>query len=134
MLVLGCTSKFFQIDIEILEFLNVTPHLAGVMPNMQNVPNHCSMQIFFTSGLGPDILVNGWKIALYFLFGQFCLVFITSKNQGFQSGALLKMPPLSSSMEEFGSDINKEVFEHTKKMQVSKAGSSITRLFASIRY
>ena len=65
------------------------------------------MQIFFTSGIGHDILMNGWKIVLYFLFGQFCLVFITSKNQGFQSGALLKMPPSSPSMEEFGSDINR---------------------------
>ena len=49
---------------------------------------------FLTSGIGPDILKKCLKITLYSLFGQpgFCLIFILSKNKGFQSVALLKIP------------------------------------------
>ena len=63
--------------------------------------------------LGPDVLINFFffffflKIALYTLFGQlgFCSIFILSKNNDFQSEALLKMPPSSPSIEEFGLDV-----------------------------
>ena len=42
-------------------------------------------------------------IKLYSLFGQpeVRLIFILSKAKCFQTGALLKMPPLSPSMKEF---------------------------------
>ena len=48
---------------------------------------------------------------MYSLFGQpeFCLIFILSKNNDFQPGALLKLPPSSTSMEEFGLDIQKKI-------------------------
>ena len=43
------------------------------------------------------------------MFGYpgFCLIFILSKNKGFQSGALTKMPTPFPSMEEFSLDIQK---------------------------
>ena len=49
------------------------------------------------------------EIALYSLFGQpgFSLILILGKNKGFQFGALLKMPPSSLSLKEFGLDIQK---------------------------
>ena len=49
------------------------------------------------------------KIALYSLFGQpeLCLISILSENKDFHPGVLLKMPPSSSSMEEFDRDIQK---------------------------
>ena len=79
------------------------------------------------------------KIALYSLFGQpgFCLIFILSKKKSFQSEALLKMPPSSPSMEEFGRDKqNKQRFifpkirKTQKKLQVSNTISCIWRLLA----
>ena len=39
--------------------------------------------------------------------GSLSLVFIFSKSKGFQSGALLKIPLSSPSMEEFGLDFQK---------------------------
>ena len=36
-----------------------------------------------------------------------CLTFTLSKSKDFQSGALMKMPPLSPYIEEFGPDIQK---------------------------
>ena len=81
------------------------------------------------------------KIALYSLFGQpgFCLIFILSKNKGFQSKALLKMPPSFLSMEEFGRDkqnkqrlIFPKIRKTHKKLQVSNTISSIWRLLASL--
>ena len=49
------------------------------------------------------------KITSYSLFEHpgFCLIFILSKKKHFQSGALLKMPPSSPTIEEFGLDIQK---------------------------
>ena len=51
------------------------------------------------------------NIVLYSLFGQpeLCLIFTLSKNKDSHSGVLLKMPPSSPSMEEFGLDIQKEI-------------------------
>ena len=34
------------------------PCFAWVLPNMKYFPNHRSLQIFFTSAIGPDILMN----------------------------------------------------------------------------
>ena len=68
------------------------------------------MQIFFTSGIGPDILMNVLEDCIVFLIWQpkVSSIFILSKNKDLQSGALLKMPAsLSPSMEEFGGDIQK---------------------------
>ena len=68
------------------------------------------MQIFFISGICPDILMNALKncIVLFFGVASFGLIkIISSKNKGFQSGALLKIPPSSPSMQEFGLDIQK---------------------------
>ena len=50
-----------------------------------------------------------WKTALYSLHRQsgLRLIFTLSKNKGFQFAAILKMSPLSPSMEEFGVDIQK---------------------------
>ena len=64
------------------------------------------------------------KIALYSLYQKpgFYLFFILSENKRFQSGTLLIIPTSSPSMEEFC----------LKKMQVSKATSSIWKLLASL--
>ena len=49
------------------------------------------------------------KITSYSLFEHpgFCLIFILSKKKHFQSETLLKMPPLSPTIEEFVLDIQK---------------------------
>ena len=64
---------------------------------------------FFISGIVPDILMNVWNIALDSLFWQslFQLIFILSKNKGFQSGVLLKVHPSSPSIWSRFSEINK---------------------------
>ena len=44
------------------------PPYAQILPNMQYFPNHRSMQICFTSGIGPDILmkvIEGYMYVLY---------------------------------------------------------------------
>ena len=67
--------------------------LASRLPlDMQHLPNHWSTQNFLTSGIGPDILmkVSEGYIILLFLQAGFCLIFIFSKNKGFQSFDLLK--------------------------------------------
>ena len=56
----------------------------------------------------PDILMKVFEDYIFILylslFGQhvFCLMFILNKNKVFQPGALLKMPPSSPFMREFG--------------------------------
>ena len=50
------------------------------------------------------------KTALYFLFGKsvfFFFIFNFNKNKSFQSGALLKMFPSSTSVKKFCLDIQK---------------------------
>ena len=54
-----------------------------LLPNMQYFPNHWSMQIYFTSGIGPDIFF------IWAAWGFF--ISILSKNKGFESGFLLKI-------------------------------------------
>ena len=66
------------------------------------------MQNFFTFRTGPDILKNVLKdYIIFFVWTVWVLIFILSKNQGFQSGALLKMPTSFTSKEEFCLDIQK---------------------------
>ena len=62
--------------------------------------------IFFTSGMDLIFWSMCSKIALCSWFGQpgLYLIFILSKNKGFESGTLLKMPPSSFSLEKF--DLN----------------------------
>ena len=63
-------------------------------------------RFIFTSRIGADILMNFLEYYIVFLmWAALILIFILSKNKGFQSGALLKMPPLSPCMKEFGVDI-----------------------------
>ena len=58
-----------------------------------------------------------WRLHYFSLFGQpgFCLIFILSKNNVFQSGTLLKMPPSSSFM------------KHTKKCRFQLGNLSMTK-------
>ena len=51
------------------------------------------------------------EIALYSLFVQptFCLIFIEHKNKGFPREALPRMTPSSPSVEDFGTDIQKQI-------------------------
>ena len=67
------------------------------------------------------------EIILYSLFRwpSFCLIFILSKNEGFQSRALLKMPPSSPSMEEFGLDIQNFNGNFKYKQAVSFTGHTL---------
>ena len=90
------------------------------------------------------------KTGFYSLFGQleFCLIFILTRNNDFQSGALVKMLPSSPSLEESDLDIQKKISLKQAKIYLSRynkntlknAGwmstSTIMRLFASqdIRY
>ena len=48
-----------------------------------------------------------WKTALYSLHREsgLCLIFILTKNKGFQFATILRMSPLCPSMEEFDVDI-----------------------------
>ena len=80
---------------------------------MQHFPNDWSMQIFLTSGIGPDILMKVFEGPLYSLFWQadFCLIFILSKNKRFLSVALLILHPSSPFMNEF-----RQQQKSTKKM------------------
>ena len=66
------------------------------------------MQIFFISGIGPDILITVLEeCIIYLIWAAWVLFFILlSKNKGFQSAALLKVPPSSPSMEELDLDCN----------------------------
>ena len=63
-----------------------------------------SMQICFTSRIGPDILTKVFEDYILYLnwAGWVLLIFILSKSKGFWSGALLKMPRSSPSMKKFG--------------------------------
>ena len=51
------------------------------------------------------------EIALYSLLVQpkFCLIFIEHKNKGFQREALRRMTPSSPPVEDFGTDIQKQI-------------------------
>ena len=83
--------------------------LLGFFPisNICRINDQCSFDC--TSGISSDILINVledcivciiWAIRSY-------LIFILSRNKGFQSEALLKMPTSSSTVEEFGLDFQK---------------------------
>lgn len=64
------------------------------------------MQIFVTSGIDPNILINILEDWIMFLiYAAWILVFMLKKNKGFHSGSLLKMSRLSPSMEKFVLDI-----------------------------
>ena len=82
-----------QINLETNHTCSSTSRFARTVLNMQQYfHNHWSMHIFLLLG---EALIFWWmhlKIALYSLFRQpgFCLIFILSKNKGFQSGTLLK--------------------------------------------
>ena len=69
------------------------------------------MQILFSSEIDRDIPINvleDYMIFLVWAQPRFCLIFTFSKNKVLQSGALLKMPPSSPSIKEFGSDDQKK--------------------------
>ena len=64
------------------------------------------MQIFFTSGVGSDILMNGLEDCIIFCLWPDWVLFNFYLKQKQRSGALLKI--LSSPfMEKFGPDIQK---------------------------
>ena len=73
-----------------------TSRFVQILPNMQYFCNQWSMQFFFTSGIGPDILMKVFEGYIIFLIWAATVLF-----KGFQSGALLKMPP-SPFMKKFG--------------------------------
>ena len=52
-----------------------TPCFAQILPNMQHFPNHSLMQIFFTSGIGPDILMEVFEDYIIFLICAFWVLF-----------------------------------------------------------
>ena len=56
-----------------------------ILPNMQHFPNHCSMQIFLTSGIGPDILMRVFEgyIILLISGGQLLFDFYLKQKQRF---------------------------------------------------
>ena len=62
------------------------------------------------------------KTGFYSLFGQleFCLIFILTKNNDFQSGALVKMLPSSPSLEESDLDIQKKISLKQAKTYLSR--------------
>ena len=70
---------------------------------------------FFTSGIGPDTLMNVLEDCIVSLFEQseFCLIFILSKNNDFQFGASLKIPLLLPRM-------NLVRYSQTNKFKTSK--------------
>ena len=78
---------------------------------------------FFTSGIGPDILMNALEGCITVFVWAACfffLIFILSKSKGIQSGALLKMPTSIPSMEKFSLDIQKYISLKQTKTQLSK--------------
>ena len=82
-----------------------TPPFAQILPNMQYFPNHWSMEIFFTAGIGPDIMMNVFEDYTIFLICTAWVLFnfyFKQKQRFFKSGVWLRMPPLSPSMKEFG--------------------------------
>ena len=76
------------------------------------------MQILFSSEIDRDIPINvleDYMIFLVWAQPRFCLIFTFSKNKVLQSGALLKMPPSSPSIKEFGSgDQKKKTLKEAK--------------------
>ena len=61
------------------------------------------MQIFFTSVIGPDILMKVFEDYIIFLvWAAWVLIFILNKNKDFRSRNLLKMHPSSPFMKECG--------------------------------
>ena len=52
-----------------------TPRIAQILPNTQYLPNHWSMQIFFTSGIGHDILMKVFEDFIIFLIWAAWVVF-----------------------------------------------------------
>ena len=60
---------------------------------MQHFPNLWLMQIYFTSGIGPDILMKVFKGYIVFPIWEtwVLLIFILNTNKGFRSRVLLKM-------------------------------------------
>ena len=84
-----------------------SPRFAWILSNMQKYFWIFDQFRFFLLLVSALIFwLRCLRIALYSLFGQpeLCLIFILSKNNDFQSGVLLRMPPSSPSMEEF--DLN----------------------------
>ena len=61
-----------------------TSRFVQILPNMQYFSNQWSMQFFFTSGIGPDILMKVFEGYIIFLIWAASVLF-----KGFQSGALL---------------------------------------------
>ena len=50
-------------------------NIFPILPNMQHFPNHWSMQIFLTSGIGPDILMKVFEGYNILLISAGCLLF-----------------------------------------------------------
>ena len=61
------------------------------------------MQILFTSGMCPDILMKVFEDYIIFPIWKawVCLFFVLSKNKDFLSGVLLNIPPSSPYIKEF---------------------------------
>ena len=80
--------------------------------------NLCLKCVFISYVISLGKTSNGWykysdewaQRFHYSLFGQsgFWLLFVFSKNKGFQPEALLKMPPSPTSMEIFSLDIQQQ--------------------------
>ena len=79
--------------------------LLGFFPVCNILPIIGQWRFFFTSVIGPDILmkvIEGYIIFLVWTAWILFKFFILNKNKGFRSGNLLKMSPLSPFMKEFG--------------------------------
>ena len=121
------------------------PCFARIRPNMQYFPNNWSMQGFFNSGIGPDILMNFLTNCIIFLIWAAWILFnfylkqkqIFSKE--FNWKWVLHFLPCRNLMYIFKIKCvwNKQTFfwnvtKIHQETQVSKATSIIRRLFASL--
>ena len=52
-----------------------TPHFGQILPNMQYFPNHWSIHIFFSSGIGANILMKVFEDFIVFLIWAAWVVF-----------------------------------------------------------
>ena len=68
--------------------------LLGFFPICHIFPMIDQCRFFFTSGIGPDILMNMYEDCIILHFWAFWVsVSILSKNKDFQCRVLLKIPP-----------------------------------------
>ena len=85
---------------------------------------------FFTFRTDPDILMNVLEdLIIFVVWEAWVLIFILSKNKGFQSGALLKLPNLVPPMEKFCLDIQNrfQICLKQAKIQLFKNNKKYTK-------